>query len=332
MTSAGSLPAMLLSGFGNRGRLWHEEIRRSGLFRLTGVVDPQPAAMEEAAGAGIAAWPDIERALEAGGFDGAIIASPPLEHVAQSLACLRAGLGVLIEKPLAPSVADGQEVAAAAAGAGLPALVVQNFRFRPRELSVRKALTEGSIGEVVATTIASVWPPPGVSRPQHDKDQGKLWDACLHHIDSLRVRFGGAPATVRCEMGSRSGYGDDWSLSAVMDWEAGPRAVYHHSENSPGLFHYVEVLEGSRGTLTIQDETVTVWLPGRRGKRVRPSKTPGENRVLLEAFGAGLRGTPARELGIDDNLQTIATLEAMTLSAAERREVKLSEVLAGDDG
>lgn len=327
MTSTRSSQALLLSGFGGRGRLWHEEIRRSGLFRVAGVVDPSPEAVAKASAAGIRAWPDIEEALEAGGFDGAIIASPPLEHVRQSVACIDSGLGVLIEKPLAPSVAAGQEVAAAAARAGLPALVVQNFRYRPRELSVRNALAEGSIGEAVETTIASVWPPPGVNRPQHDRDQGKLWDACLHHMDSLRARFGGAPATVRSEMGSRSGFGDDWSMSAVLDWEGSARAVYHHSESSPGLFHYVEVLEGSRGTLTIQDERVTMWLPGRRGRKLKPGRPPGENRVVLEAFAKSLGGAPAGDMGVEDNLWTIATLEALEEAARLGKDVAPADIM-----
>jgi predicted dehydrogenase len=102
------------------GKLFRERMLPAILARrdavLAGLVDPHDGSVEEArqAGAkGAAAFPTVEEALGAGGFDAAYVASPNHLHVPQALALLAAGKHVLVEKPLAPSAAEGERLAAA---------------------------------------------------------------------------------------------------------------------------------------------------------------------------------------------------------------------------
>src|SRR3990170_3235164 len=93
-------PRILLIGYGVRGRQWHDNCRRYRRFALAGAVDPDPQARNDAGAGGLAAWASLDEALAATRVDGAIVASPPADHPAGAIACLRAGAGVLVEKPL----------------------------------------------------------------------------------------------------------------------------------------------------------------------------------------------------------------------------------------
>ena len=301
-------PRILLIGYGVRGRQWHDNCRRYRRFALAGAVDPDPQARNDAGAGGLAAWASLDEALAATRVDGAI-------------ACLRAGAGVLVEKPLALSVADAGHIATAARETGRPALVGQNFRFLSRERVVRSVLKSGDIGDPVECVIASARPPTAAASHVREIKLAPLWDIGLHHLDALRIRFGSLPERVEAEANRNEG-----AIAVVLDWSGGPRVVYQHSETAP-LFHYLELVEGTTGTLTIRDEDVTLWLRRRKPRRVRVSRGPTREHVLLDAFLGALRGEPAPELSAEDNLQTIAVIEAAARSIELGRGVLLSEVV-----
>ena len=131
---------LLLVGFGQRGRQWHDACRRRRDVAAVGVVDPDPAAQERARGAGLRTWSTIQEAQGLGGVEAAIVASPPWEHAGQALECLSLGLPTLVEKPFALSLEEAASVARESARLGIPVAVGQNFRFLRRERAVRKAL------------------------------------------------------------------------------------------------------------------------------------------------------------------------------------------------
>ena len=89
-----------------------------------------------------------EDAARAGGFDAVYIATPPSEHRAHALACIAAGVPVLIEKPFAATAADAADIIAAARAAGVFAMEGMWTRFLPAAQALREALDTGVIGEV----------------------------------------------------------------------------------------------------------------------------------------------------------------------------------------
>src|SRR6185369_11259473 len=75
-------------------------------------------------------YASIDRALAAGGFERAHLLVPPDIHAAAALPLLRANKALLVEKPLATSVAQCDELIAAA-GQEVPLGVNQNFVHHP---------------------------------------------------------------------------------------------------------------------------------------------------------------------------------------------------------
>lgn len=100
------------------------------------------------AGAGEEAWataPSFEALLDSG-LTAVVLASPDALHARQAVAALERGVPVLIEKPLASSVAEGREIAAAAAASGAVALVGYVLRYNAALLEAERLLRSGAVG------------------------------------------------------------------------------------------------------------------------------------------------------------------------------------------
>src|SRR4051794_5929779 len=100
---------LVIVGFGRRGEQWARTASRDRRFRVDGIVDPDPAAAARAATLGLQRWPDVEDAVAAGA-GAAIVASPPEHHATHAVAAVTAGAAALVEKPLAPSVAEATRI------------------------------------------------------------------------------------------------------------------------------------------------------------------------------------------------------------------------------
>jgi predicted dehydrogenase len=99
-----------------------------------------------------AAGPDVDRAgtLEEAieSADAVVVASPSLLHADQAAAALDRGRHVLVEKPLAVTVADAERVIAAAERTRVICGVAMNLRFHPGVLELKRLVDEGAVGDV----------------------------------------------------------------------------------------------------------------------------------------------------------------------------------------
>ena len=113
--------------------------------------------------------------------DAAIIAVPTLHHVAAARPFLGAGKAVLIEKPLAGSVAEGEELVALAKANGTTVQVGHTERFNPAFLAVQKYAIEPKFIE--ASRIS-----PFTFR---SADVGVVLDMMIHDLDLVLMMAGG---------------------------------------------------------------------------------------------------------------------------------------------
>ena len=302
---------VLLVGLGRRGRDWSRVVRARRHCHAAGVVDPDPQARAAAEAAGLASWERLDDALAAVRADFAIVATPPELHVEQAVACLHAGLGVLVEKPLAFSLDDATSVAEAADETGLPALVGHNFRERPLERTIRAALDADAVGRLRFAASVSARPPRDLPF-----EHSPLWDRGVHHVDLLRRRFGGTPDTVEAQCTTSA---DGVAYSLQLGWKNGASAQYVLREGGC-VYHHAEWLEGPHGALRITDKRVSLITPTRRPKRLRVRRGPAPETVLLDA----LIRRDSEAFGARESLGTIATLEAGVRSLDAKRPAEVA--------
>src|SRR5215210_4751228 len=116
--------------------------------------------------------------LMAAGVDAVTIAAPTHVHHDLALACISRGIHVLVEKPIASSVEEGQSIIRAASRAGVTLMVGHVERFNPAVQAIKDALGGEDILSIAITRVGPF--PPRMS------NVGVVIDLAVHDIDLIR--------------------------------------------------------------------------------------------------------------------------------------------------
>jgi len=123
-------------------------------------------------------------------IDAVAIATPMSTHHGLALEALRADKHVLIEKPLAASVADAAEIVDEAERRGLIVMVGHTFEYNPAVEAVRAIIDSGELGKVYY--INGVRVNLGLFQP----DINVVWDLAPHDVSILRYILRADPQAV----------------------------------------------------------------------------------------------------------------------------------------
>jgi predicted dehydrogenase len=135
-------------GAGLMGQLHARTVAQGDTTILSAVVELDEDVGRDVAGRfGASRFRTVEDALEDDGIDAYIVALPDRMHVDASIALLRAGKPVLLEKPMAHDLEGARAIARAAAASGARLLVGHVLRFDPRYATAARAVADGSIGD-----------------------------------------------------------------------------------------------------------------------------------------------------------------------------------------
>ena len=136
-------------GYGAGGRRFHTPfVEAASGITLAGVVTRSPTRRAEVADD----WPDVPvfdslSDMLASGVDAVTITTPPDTHRDLALEAVAAGVHVLVDKPFAPSAAEGREMVKAADAAGVLMSVYHNRRWDADIQTLARVLRDGSVGE-----------------------------------------------------------------------------------------------------------------------------------------------------------------------------------------
>jgi UDP-N-acetylglucosamine 3-dehydrogenase len=145
--------------------------------KVVGIADPG-AAHRELLGQILACevCDDADALLDLG-IDAAIVAAPTHLHHDIAITCIKRGVHVLVEKPIASNVEEGRAIVAAAERAGVTLMVGHVERFNPAVQAIKEAIK----GDILSISITRVGPfPPRMS------NVGVVIDLAVHDIDLIR--------------------------------------------------------------------------------------------------------------------------------------------------
>jgi predicted dehydrogenase len=145
---------------------------------------------------GPAVFSNHQDLIEAGGVDGAIVAVPPGLHAAISQDLMCAGIPVLVEKPVAVTLAECDAMARTAEESGVILAVGFMRRFAPQLVLVKRLLEEGALGPIhrIELREGSIFHWPAATDFLFRRDQaggGVLIDLGVHSVDLLIWWMGG---------------------------------------------------------------------------------------------------------------------------------------------
>lgn len=138
-------------------------------------------------------YPDLQSMLQAESLDAVMLASVTAHHKADAMACLQAGVHVLVDRPMALTVDECDHMMNAAESAGSVLMVGSVLQFWPEYVAVREMLGRGDLGKpltVTASRVSGVLNPAWQARLLNpDYGLGGL-EAHAHDIDLLISLFG----------------------------------------------------------------------------------------------------------------------------------------------
>ena len=156
---------------------------------LVAVADPDPAALAQAtSGRDVRGYEDPGRMFAEEQLDLVSVVAPTSLHLPVTVAALRAGANVLVEKPIASTREEAVEMIAAADAAGRMLTVGHIERFNPAIRELRRRLAEGELGRIFQINATRLGPFPARIR-----DVGVVVDLAPHDLDVMRYLIGSEP-------------------------------------------------------------------------------------------------------------------------------------------
>lgn len=194
-----------------------------------------------AADYGVPAYPTPAALLADPSVQAVILTTPDQVHCEQTLEAAAAGRHVLVEKPMAPSVAACDRMIAACEAAGVRLAVVKTERYRRTSRAARELLDSGRIGAVRMLTTTSCFPEQVAgdifaSRPWYlDPASGGLFMSMASHNADLLLWLVGRPAVaVYAQAATFGGLGaPNLSVMAQVGFEGGAMAQMLISSEMP---------------------------------------------------------------------------------------------------
>jgi predicted dehydrogenase len=172
-------------------------------------------------------WEALARDPE---LDAAVVATPNALHAPQAIALLEAGTHVLVEKPMAVSVAECDAMIAASDASGARLMVAHCWRFHDEVRAMRDRIAAGELGEIVKTRgygVHAGWGPSGWFAERALAGGGALPDMGVHAIDTARFLLGDPePTRVCATIGTRYGdYDVDDDGILLISWANGANSL-----------------------------------------------------------------------------------------------------------
>jgi predicted dehydrogenase len=339
-------------GLGRWGLDWATKVLPEvGAVDLVGCVDEDPQALDNACGSGIVDIGDCFESFEAAhanlDFDAVLVTTQLTGHAPVVRHALGAGKHVLVEKPFAQSVSEGEDLVALAASVNCTLMVSQNYRYFPAVRAVQELVQLLALGKLLNVEIDfRRFSPPDPRKLNRARSwaQPLLLDMSVHHFDLLRAIIPGHPHTVDCRSWNPewSGYLEAPEATAMIffgDVVVSYRASWLHPGPTTAWagewrmeFEAGELWWSSRGDLSDQrqatgDEVVSCTHQRERTSVELPRLPVVDRAGALAAFAESVATGTVPECSGQDNLGTLALVYAAIESAASRQVVDLPEQL-----
>jgi scyllo-inositol 2-dehydrogenase (NADP+) len=220
------------------------------------------------------ALPEVEAAL---------VLTPIALNAPVARDALRAGKHVIMEKPIARSVAEGRELIAAAREADRLLCVTEQVAYRQAENALADVIASGEIGELVlwervvhleADTAAgplryesTPW------RKQADFPLGTMFDGGIHVVAGLSKVFGAPESVDATGMLLRPEYGEYDHIAALFHYGRGVTGMLSHSSYLPPARNHFHIY-GTAGVITVEQGRLVIE---RREQAARVVELPQEN-------------------------------------------------------
>jgi hypothetical protein len=269
------------------------------------------------------------------GVDYCVVSAPTAFHEEISLKLIRAGIHILIEKPIAHNLDSALRIERAAQDQGIVGAVGHIERYNAALQQARKKIQAGELGDIYQISTRRIGP-----FPSRISDVGVVMDLATHDIDLTSWITGSDYKVISAHSAFRSGRSNEDLIAIVAKLESG--IIVNHSVNwlSP-LKERKIIITGEKGTYVVDTLTsdLTFYANGtttvsqdqiahfkgvsQGDIRVFAFDKPEPLRLEHENFRDAVLGKSDSIVTLSEGTRTVRVASAVLESAAAEKSVRL---------
>jgi len=187
-------------------------------------------------------------------LDAVSIAVPTTLHKKVALEAIQRGVSILVEKPLADTVENADEIIEAARQSGVKLMVGHVERFNPAIIKLKELISNGLLGDIISISAKRVGP----YNPRI-RDVGIILDLGTHDIDIMFYLYGDKVKEVYASAGSVIHSHEDHAI-ITLNFDNGSSGVIETNWLTPHKVRNLTVI-GSKGIAEVNyiDSTLRIF-------------------------------------------------------------------------
>jgi len=204
--------------------------------------------------------------------DFVVISSPNFLHCEHAVACAKAGKHLWIEKPMALSIKEANQICSAVEQSKVKSFIGFSVRFSPFSIFMKEKVESGEIGKIHSIwsrRLCSLNIPQGHWRKEYVKSGGVMSELVAHEIDWI-INIVGMPESVYCR--KQSDLNDDIRANdhvwLTFGFSNGATGTIEASQNSL-ISDYYKGIVGSRGSIYDRAWGTELYMTDENGKEHR---------------------------------------------------------------
>src|SRR5258706_252901 len=166
----------------------------------------------------------VEAMLKDGNVDALVVSTPNYLHAPQTIAALKVGVHVMVEKPMAMNAQEAEQMREAAGKSGATFMVAHCWRFDPDVLWLKEQSVK--LGKIIRTKgygVHTHWGPSGWFTQKEFAGGGAMADMGIHALDTARFLLGDPkPVSVYAKIGTHyKDFDVDDTGVIIVEWDNG---------------------------------------------------------------------------------------------------------------
>ena len=347
-----------VAGAGYIGLAHMDCLRASTTCVLSAIVDPAPAAEAIAALAGVALFKTLDELIGKARPDGIVLATPNQFHLDHAVTCIDSGIPILLEKPIATTLAEGERLVKIVEEKNATVLIGHHRAHSPIMAKAKEIIDAGTLGRLVGIMGSAVF-----FKPDHyfndnpwrkQMGAGPILLNMIHEVHNLRMLCGEIVSVQALSSNAIRGFPveDTVSISVrfangalgsflLSDTAACARSWEQTSQENKAYSTYADedcyVITGTFGSLSVPTmrlktyanaEDRSWWKPFDLSVAAITREDPLARQ--MEHFGAVIRGEAKPLVSARDGCENLRITEAIVLSSRTGGMIDTSAANSGE--
>ena len=341
-----------IAGAGVIGRAHMAVLAQNPNCQLCAIADPSGAAQQLSQALDIAWFATLDELLTQAQPDGVIVSTPNALHVPQALHCIEKGLPVLLEKPIAHTVADAQRLVQVVQNLQAKVLIGHHRAHSPIMRETKTLIDSGRLGRLVGVLgSAMFYKPDSYFNEAPWRSQtggGPVLINLIHEIHSLRMLCGEIVEVQAMTSNAVRGFAVEDTASISFRFTSGVLGSFLLSDTSASARSWEQTSQENKAYASYDDEDCYV-IAGTLGSLAVPSmrlKTFAKNddrswfkpfdcnvvalqredplKLQIAHFLNVVQGKTVPLVSALDGLQNLLVVDAISRAIASQQTIRLA--------